>query len=170
MTFIIELNVNKILLVDVMLFFFFPKIYTVSLEFRNIGRVLEYSMCELFHPVFYDSMNRINFVHLVIEYRNKNKRVFRTDLNLSNTIHTYFDGLIICLIYLYIYICDGLKQATNTIDLKWFYYFKKRDKKLSGYIITVEHSRSTQSLTFSFSSSFSLILFLKYAKKLLMSL
>ena len=93
MTFNIELNANKILHVDVMLFF--PKIYMVSLEFGNIGRVLEYSMFELFHPVFYDFMDRINFVHLVIEFRNKNKEVFRTDLNLSNTIYSYFDGLII---------------------------------------------------------------------------
>jgi hypothetical protein len=60
-------------------------------------------MFELFHPEFYDSMDRTNFFHLVIEYRNKNKRVFRIDLNLSNTIYTYFNGLIICLI-IYIFV------------------------------------------------------------------
>jgi hypothetical protein len=46
--------------------------------------VMDCSLFQLFHPLFYDSTDRTNFIHIVIEYQNQDQQFFENELSLSN--------------------------------------------------------------------------------------
>lgn len=63
---------------------FFSAIYVKGLDVKDINVVKEISFFQLFHPLFFDSRDRTNFVHLVVEWRNRNKNMFDRELSLHH--------------------------------------------------------------------------------------
>jgi len=65
-------------------FFFFFEIFSNIFKSADIQIIKDYSFLQMFHPVFFDSTDRTNFVHLLIHYRMKNETAFIADLNLGD--------------------------------------------------------------------------------------
>jgi len=70
---------------------FFSEIYVKGLKDEDINVVKEISFFQLFHPLFFDSRDRTNFVHLVVEWRNRNKDEFDSKLSLHQKCYELCD-------------------------------------------------------------------------------
>jgi hypothetical protein len=76
-----ELNIRKL---PMSFKLFFSEICTDGIKSADIQIVKDYSFLQIFHPVFFDSIDRTNFVHLKIQYRMKNETAFIAYLNLGD--------------------------------------------------------------------------------------
>ncbi|XP_059452088.1 uncharacterized protein LOC132182766 isoform X2 [Corylus avellana] len=63
---------------------FFSEIFKDRLKSKELQEVKDYSFWQMFHPVFFDSSNRTNFMHLIAQYREINCDAFDKNLNLCN--------------------------------------------------------------------------------------
>lgn len=64
---------------------FFSKIYTSGIANEDLDIVKEMGFFQIFHPLFFDSVDRNNFIHLVLEYQNRNFHTFNSRLTLDDS-------------------------------------------------------------------------------------
>jgi hypothetical protein len=63
---------------------FFSEIFTNGMNSALIlEQVKEYSFYQLYHPITFDSLDRLRFVHLIVQYRNDDKLRFDLDRDLE---------------------------------------------------------------------------------------
>ncbi|XP_059452087.1 uncharacterized protein LOC132182766 isoform X1 [Corylus avellana] len=81
----IEFRDTKKLSMGILLFF--SEIFKDRLKSKELQDVKDYSFWQMFHPVFFDSSNRTNFMHLIAQYREINCDAFDENLNLCDDVY-----------------------------------------------------------------------------------
>ncbi|KAE8021771.1 hypothetical protein FH972_007635 [Carpinus fangiana] len=75
------------------------EIFTDKLQSNELQEVRDYSFLQLFHPIFFNSKDRTNFMHSIAHYRKSTSNIFDTQVGLCNPVY-------------------GLSNWTNKLDKK----------------------------------------------------